>query len=63
MSLSFHMCFCVVDVQNWSQHVNLQKAVLPDLWSFLSGGGHGVAKKVYPLLQPLVAALGKVSLY
>ena len=34
--------------QSWSEHVNVQKAQLPGLWSLLAAGGYGSAKVARP---------------
>ena len=43
--------------QNWSEHVNVRKGLLPGLWSFLKSGGHGSAKITYPCILPLLSIL------
>ena len=43
--------------QSWSEHVNVQKALLPGLWSLLAAGGYGSAKVTYPCLLPLLNKL------
>ena len=43
--------------QSWHDHVNIQKALLPGLWSLMAAGGHGCARIAYPCLLPLVSKL------
>ena len=47
-------------LQSWHTHVNVQKALLPGLWSLMATGGHGCALTVYPCLLPLVSKLKEV---
>jgi hypothetical protein len=44
----------------WS-YVNIQKAVLPKIWSFLKDGGGGSADLIYPNLLPLIDLLPEVE--
>ena len=37
--------------------MNIQKALLPGLWSMLAAGGYGSAKVTYPCLLPLLSKL------
>lgn len=37
--------------------MNIQKALLPGLWSLLAAGGYGSAKVAYPCLLPLLSKL------
>ena len=37
--------------------MNVEKALLPGLWSLLKEGGHGCASIAYPCLLPLVSRL------
>ena len=46
--------------QDWPSHVNIQKGVLPGLWSLLEGGCHGNGPRVYPSLLPLLHGLMSV---
>ena len=49
--------------QDYWEYVNLRKAVLPKLWSFLKHGGHGNAMVIYPSLLPFLSRIpSKVSL-
>ena len=42
--------------------MNVQKALLPGLWSMLVAGGNGSARVIYPCLLPLLSKLSeKVS--
>ncbi|CAI8053590.1 E3 ubiquitin-protein ligase listerin [Geodia barretti] len=43
--------------QDWREHVNVPKAVLPGLWQLLGEGGYGSARQVYPCLLPLLTRL------
>ena len=49
----------VFPLQTWSEHVNIQKALLPGLWSLLAAGGYGSAKVAYPCLLPFLRELIK----
>ncbi len=44
-------------VQMWYTNVNVEKALLPGLWSLLKEGGYGSASIAYPCLLPLVSRL------
>ena len=44
-------------LQDWREHVNVPKAVLPGLWQLLGEGGYGSARQVYPCLLPLLTRL------
>lgn len=50
-------------LQTWSEHVNVQKALLPGLWSLLNAGGYGSAKVAYPCLLPFLRELVKQVRY
>ena len=43
--------------QSWNEHVSVQKAILPGLWSVMDSGGHGSAKVIYPCFLPLLSQL------
>ena len=53
----YHVLYSII--QDWSDHVNVQKAVLPGVWQLLSGGGHGSARLAYPCLLQLLKKLVK----
>ena len=44
-------------LQSWNEHVSVQKAILPGLWSVMDSGGHGSAKVIYPCFLPLLSQL------
>lgn len=44
----------------WYDYINIQKAMLPGLWTLLGNGGCGNTKVVYPCLLPLLSQLLKV---
>lgn len=43
--------------KTWSEHINVQKALLPGLWSLLNAGGYGSARIAYKFLLPLLSKL------
>jgi hypothetical protein len=46
-----------IPLQSWNEHVSVQKALLPGLWSVMDLGGHGSAKVIYPCFLPLLSQL------
>jgi E3 ubiquitin-protein ligase listerin len=52
---SSHSSAC--SAQSWSDHVNLNKAVLPKLWSLLRHGCYGSAEGSYPAVLPFINLL------
>eukprot|EP00731_Ephydatia_muelleri_P018544 Em0011g584a len=47
----------IATVETWSEHINVQKALLPGLWSLLNAGGYGSARIAYKFLLPLLSKL------
>lgn len=45
-----------------TQHVNMEKALLPKLWKVVKAGGNGNAVVIYPHLLPLLAKLNGEAL-
>ena len=62
--VSYCVVYCICHVisestilQSWNEHVSVQKAILPGLWSVMDSGGHGSAKVIYPCFLPLLSQL------
>uniref|UniRef100_A0A2L2Y589 E3 ubiquitin-protein ligase listerin n=1 Tax=Parasteatoda tepidariorum TaxID=114398 RepID=A0A2L2Y589_PARTP len=47
----------VVNFENCWQEININKVVLPQLWSLLENGGKGNAQVLYPCLLPFLSKL------
>lgn len=49
----------VVDFENCWQEINVQKTVLPQLWSLLNEAGKGNAQVIYPCILPFLSKFPK----